>query len=172
MIEVKPGDFLEIMAEDFQLFAKRGDRVGVCIVEDETVVLKRKDRQCIGVKPESITKEVFKLVSFRFNPGCCYQFRKLIADVETGPDEIKRMHTDEALGYYYFNPDAECYGFGFNIADGGGFLPESDVTDDVEITEVVVQPVPDMAKAVETVNNFDETLRKTIMAGQVFDPST
>jgi hypothetical protein len=94
----------------------------------------------------------------RFNPGCYYRFRKLIADVETGPNEIKRMHTDEALGYYYFNPDAECYGFGFNIADGGGFLPESGVTDDAEIMEMEVRPVPNPSKAVK---NFGIALRKS-----------
>ena len=34
---------------------------------------------------------------------------------------------DECIVYYYYNPDAKCWGYGFNIADGGGFLPEWDV---------------------------------------------
>ena len=36
--------------------------------------------------------------------------------------------------YFYDNPDAECEGFGFNIADGGGFLPVHDITDSTIIS--------------------------------------
>lgn len=36
--------------------------------------------------------------------------------------------------YFYNNPDSDCEGFGFNIADGGGFLPEYDITDSTVIS--------------------------------------
>lgn len=36
--------------------------------------------------------------------------------------------------YFYDNPDSDCEGFGFNIADGGGFLPEYDITDSTVIS--------------------------------------
>ncbi len=36
--------------------------------------------------------------------------------------------TDEVIAYFYYNPDAEEWGFGFNIADGGGFLPAFDLS--------------------------------------------
>lgn len=37
--------------------------------------------------------------------------------------------------YCYNNPDADDQlGFGFNIADGGGFLPVSDLTNEVTVT--------------------------------------
>ena len=31
----------------------------------------------------------------------------------------------DTVAYYYYNPDMNCCGFGFNTADGGGFLPET-----------------------------------------------
>ncbi len=40
---------------------------------------------------------------------------------------------ERTLVYYYYNDDADCAGFGFNIADGGGFLPESDLLDSTEV---------------------------------------
>jgi len=45
---------------------------------------------------------------------------------------------EKTLVYYYENPDTMEWGFGFNIADGGGFLPEKDLTDDVRIVGAVV----------------------------------
>jgi len=42
--------------------------------------------------------------------------------------------TKEAtLAYFYYNPDADRNGFGFNIRDGGGFLPMDDVSEDTQI---------------------------------------
>ena len=42
--------------------------------------------------------------------------------------------TKEAtLVYFYNNPDTGENGFGFNIRDGGGFLPMDDVSDDTSI---------------------------------------
>ena len=50
-------------------------------------------------------------------------------------------HPDEpepTLVYYYYNPDSEIWGFGFNIADGGGFLPEDDLGSETTITRVEI----------------------------------
>lgn len=43
------------------------------------------------------------------------------------------------LVYYYFNPDAKRWGFGFNIADGGGWVCEDDLSS--ESTAVRVELV-------------------------------
>ncbi len=40
------------------------------------------------------------------------------------------------LVYYYEN--AGKWGFGFNIVDGGGFLPESDLTADTVVKEATI----------------------------------
>ncbi len=45
---------------------------------------------------------------------------------------------EKTLVYYYENPDTKEWGYGFNIADGGGFLPESDLTDDTKVLPAVV----------------------------------
>ena len=45
------------------------------------------------------------------------------------------------LVYYYYNHDAGEKGFGFNIANGGGFLPESDLTDDTIVEKAFVSRV-------------------------------
>ena len=63
---------------------------------------------------------------------------KKSVEVELG---IERSPLGRVVGYYYLiseeelptlvrfykNPDTDQYGFGFNIADGGGFLPEYDL---------------------------------------------
>ena len=41
--------------------------------------------------------------------------------------KLTSKHGEETIAYYYFNQDADSHGFGFNIADGGGFLPISDL---------------------------------------------
>ena len=45
---------------------------------------------------------------------------------------------EESIVYFYFNPDANCLGFGFNIADGGGFLPERDLRSDSQVNEILI----------------------------------
>ncbi len=35
--------------------------------------------------------------------------------------------SSSTLVYYYFCDDSNCWGFGFNAFDGGGFLPEWDL---------------------------------------------
>ena len=47
---------------------------------------------------------------------------------------------DECLVRYYYNPDAKCWGYGFNIADGCGFIPENDVVDGTVLTAVEITP--------------------------------
>lgn len=54
---------------------------------------------------------------------------------------LESKNGEKTLVIYYFNPDAKCYGYGFNIADGGGFLPEWDITDDTKIIEVCIKEI-------------------------------
>jgi hypothetical protein len=57
-------------------------------------------------------------------------------------------HGEESIAYFYKNPDAtgDGLGFGYNIADGGGFLPRHDLTDSsiVQLLEFTV--VTELAK--------------------------
>ena len=48
------------------------------------------------------------------------------------------------IGYFYMNPDADCLGFGFNTADGGGFLPEWDLTKTTKVIELEFKEVKDV----------------------------
>jgi len=42
---------------------------------------------------------------------------------------------DKSLAYLYKNPDMNNeLGFGFNIADGGGFIPLFDLTENTKVT--------------------------------------
>ena len=42
---------------------------------------------------------------------------------------------DKRLAYLYKNPDMNNeLGFGFNIADGGGFIPLFDLTENTKVT--------------------------------------
>lgn len=54
--------------------------------------------------------------------------------------KLTSKNGDVSIAYYYFNPDAELHGFGFNIADGGGFLPDYDISDSsiIELLEFTV----------------------------------
>ena len=45
---------------------------------------------------------------------------------------------EKTLAYYYENPDTKEWGYGFNIADGCAFLPETDLTDDTKVLLAVV----------------------------------
>ena len=45
---------------------------------------------------------------------------------------------EKTLAYYYENPNTKKWGYGFNIADGGGFLPENDLTEDTKVLPAVV----------------------------------
>lgn len=45
---------------------------------------------------------------------------------------------DECIVYYYRNPDTKTWGFGFNIADGCGFIPESDIAEGSTIAPAAV----------------------------------
>lgn len=40
---------------------------------------------------------------------------------------------------YYLNPDTDTWGFGFFVSDGGGFLPESDVSKSSVIRPVQIR---------------------------------
>ena len=45
---------------------------------------------------------------------------------------------EKTLAYYYENPNAQQWGYGFNIADGGGFLPEDELDDAVKVLPAIV----------------------------------
>ena len=42
------------------------------------------------------------------------------------------------LAYYYENPDTHEWGYGFNIADGGGFIPEDDLSNETRVVPAIV----------------------------------
>ena len=46
--------------------------------------------------------------------------------------------TTPVLVYCYVNPDTQERGFGFNISDGGGFVPLSDLTNETRVTQVSI----------------------------------
>ena len=46
---------------------------------------------------------------------------------------------ESTLTYYYQNPDTIKWGFGFNIRDGGGFLPEDDLTDETKVVKAEIK---------------------------------
>lgn len=59
---------------------------------------------------------------------------------ETGFYWISCKIEEPTIVYYYFNQDYQVnsdepgqWGFGFNIADGGGFIPDWEITDDSEL---------------------------------------
>lgn len=67
----------------------------------------------------------------------------ILADFKPGTYyELTSQHDEKTIAYYYLCPDAKApfdgsgdpdkdysdYGFGFNVADGGGFVPANDIT--------------------------------------------
>lgn len=77
-----------------------------------------------------------------------------MSDTEFRQDNFKENKTDfinqkyyrltgvdgeESIAYFYFNPDALTWGFGFNIADGGGFLAVCDLKSDSLVIEVGIE---------------------------------
>ena len=46
---------------------------------------------------------------------------------------------ERALVYCYRNPDENLWGFGFNYADGGGFLPLRELTNSTVVFEARVR---------------------------------
>ncbi len=46
------------------------------------------------------------------------------------------VESKSVVVYYYFCDDAKCWGFGYNVHDGGGFLPEWDLEAGVILTHV------------------------------------
>ena len=47
------------------------------------------------------------------------------------------------LTYYYFDEKEECWGFGFNRADGGGFIPEDKLPEGTIIISAVIGMSPE-----------------------------
>lgn len=52
--------------------------------------------------------------------------------------QFTSSHGEKTIVYFYYNPDAKCNGFGFNIADGGDFLPMSDLTNKTIVNELKI----------------------------------
>ena len=50
-----------------------------------------------------------------------------------------QFEDEPVLVQYYHNSDARSWGFGFNIHDGSGFLPISDVSLDTIIKKVEIK---------------------------------
>ena len=46
---------------------------------------------------------------------------------------------EKTLAFFYYAPDIKQWGFGFNTADGGGFLALSDISNDTQILKAVVR---------------------------------
>jgi len=49
------------------------------------------------------------------------------------------VHGEKTLVEYYWNPDVKAFGFGFLTGDGGGFLPESDLSDATTVRAVTFE---------------------------------
>lgn len=74
-----------------------------------------------------------------------------------------------SIAYFYFNADSETWGFGFNIADGGGFLPAYDLREDTSIKELMLTR-SDRLSASESVYGFSAWLtcrkERTVMSSK------
>lgn len=105
-----------------------------------------------------------------------------MSDTEFRKDDFKENKTDfinqkyyrltgvdgeESIACFYFNPDALTWGFGFNIADGGGFLVASDLKSDSVVAQVHVATT-DRLLSSEAVYGFAAWLtcrkEKTVMS--------
>jgi hypothetical protein len=51
-----------------------------------------------------------------------------------------KSEVEPTLVQGYYSSDSQCYGFGFNTHDGGGFLPLSDITDISSLVPVTIIP--------------------------------
>ena len=49
---------------------------------------------------------------------------------------------DPTLVYYYYNAENNAYGWGFNRADGGGWIREGDLTAETDIRPVTIMEGP------------------------------
>lgn len=62
-----------------------------------------------------------------------------MSELKEGYYYLVSEHEDEpTLAHGYYNHDAKAFGFGFNIYDGGGFLPLSDVSPTTDIVPVSI----------------------------------
>ena len=56
---------------------------------------------------------------------------------------------EPTLAYYYYNADDNAYGWGFNLADGAGWIREGDLTADTDVRPVTIMEGP--AQFIETI---------------------
>lgn len=54
---------------------------------------------------------------------------------------LLREGESPCLVYYYENLETKEMGFGFNVVDGGGFLPEGDLVEDSVVKEAIIEGV-------------------------------
>ncbi len=47
--------------------------------------------------------------------------------------------TEPCLVYYYYNPDAEAWGYSFGLHNGAGFLPTNDLVSGTRIYACTIQ---------------------------------
>lgn len=51
--------------------------------------------------------------------------------------KLVSKYDEVTIGYCYKNPDRDNQlGIGFNTADGGGWMPTSDISEETKITEI------------------------------------
>ena len=72
-----------------------------------------------------------KKITPKYEPQNYYRLITKV-DLKNGKPPIEEI----SIAYYYWNPDAKCYGFGFNIADGSGFVPDYDLIKNTKITRL------------------------------------
>ena len=70
-------------------------------------------------------------------------FAEKLVELEEYPDGFYHLYSpsekEPVLVHCYYCEDSQCRGFGFNIYDGGGFLPLSDLTDDTSIIALDIE---------------------------------
>ena len=64
-----------------------------------------------------------------------------IEDSMEGYYWLKDGNEKPTLVYHYKNEDEGCWGFGFNIADGGGFLTGEDVTEETQVIKAEIKDI-------------------------------
>lgn len=73
----------------------------------------------------------------------CLRAKAVIKNIEArinkeppGQYYLLETHGEVALVHGYENPITNCFGYGFNVSDGGGFLPDWDL-----IKDTIIKPV-------------------------------
>ncbi len=126
---------------DTVIETKEGNRLAVCL-RDDTVEM------CVAGKnfyrADMKTGEILQVSQAPSEVGIQRDEKipENTSDPKYKPSSYYRLESkvtkEKTIAYYYYNPDAKCYGFGFNTADGAGFLPEWDVSDETVVTHMFI----------------------------------